>query len=254
MIAVQSIIDRIKSALDAEGFDRYTFDRDFKPAINYAQDWCTSLFDSFFEENKLSAEYLKDLVYIAVYYTSAYSRIDFETLSDWQDGSQKLWTIIAIYPEPIIVKPIRPGMTVNYLPTNYFSVCCPAWVYVSSNYSAKLQTKEQVNINTRNPFAQGNEIITTPEIKQYAYINFAKYNGRLSEVMIFPELNKQLVAVEYIKYPNTITLVTDNVYYPDSALNLLVEKALEFLSVKQGGGTLKQLTAYDSQNLINLFK
>ena len=44
MIPVTTIINRIKSALDAEGFDHYKFNEDFKPAINYAQDWITQLY------------------------------------------------------------------------------------------------------------------------------------------------------------------------------------------------------------------
>ena len=52
MIAVQTVVDRMKSVLDAEGSDRYLFDQDFKPAINSAIDWLVAVFNAAFSDKK----------------------------------------------------------------------------------------------------------------------------------------------------------------------------------------------------------
>ena len=61
MIAVSTVIERMQAILDAEGSTRYTFDRDYKPAINYAIEYYCSVFNSAFGNNKLTEENLREL-------------------------------------------------------------------------------------------------------------------------------------------------------------------------------------------------
>jgi len=98
MIAVTNIIERVIAALDAEGSDRYSFSRDFQPAINYAIEFYVSVFNSAFGENKLSEENLRELVRTRVWQTSQYSRINFSI----GDTVEEVWSILAVMPRPTI--------------------------------------------------------------------------------------------------------------------------------------------------------
>ncbi len=62
MIAVQTVVDRMIFGLDAEGSDRYTFENDFKPAINSSVEWLQAVFNQAFADKKLTEENLRDLV------------------------------------------------------------------------------------------------------------------------------------------------------------------------------------------------
>lgn len=76
-IPAQSVIDRCTALLDAEGGDHYNFANDFKPAINNAQVWLTSLYNRLFGEKKVSEESLAELTVIRVFKASVYSRLSF---------------------------------------------------------------------------------------------------------------------------------------------------------------------------------
>ena len=95
-ILVSDIVSRCESALDAEGFERYLFDNDYRPAINYAMEWIVSVFNKAFAENKLSEESMRELVFAKVFITSAHSRIN---LNDLNSINNEVWSILAVYPE-----------------------------------------------------------------------------------------------------------------------------------------------------------
>lgn len=78
-ILVQSIIDSCNALLDAEDSDRYLFDTDFKPAINYAQKWLISLYNKIFGLNQVSEESLKELTVVRCFKLSNYSRLSFSS-------------------------------------------------------------------------------------------------------------------------------------------------------------------------------
>jgi hypothetical protein len=244
MITVQSIIDKCESALDAEGFDRYIFSRDYKPAINYAQDWVITLLNSLFETNKEVASALKDLLYVKCFMLSDLSRVDF----DETDIGQKLWTIIAVYTD--ITYDVNGGTPPSV--TGHNSYYLDKYIYINSYFSAKLLTKEQANANRLNPFAQGNEIITSSEVKQPAYINWSNYMTGSTEIQLVPAMPNDIIAIEYLKTPNEVTATTDNIELPLTMTNLIVEKSLSWLSYKQGTSTLKQVSEYNANSLIKL--
>ena len=98
MIAVSEIVSRINAALDAEGSGRYTFSRDFQPAINYAIEFYVSVFNSAFGDNKLSEENLRELVRTRIWQTSEDSRVFFNT----DDTVEEVWSILAVMPNPVI--------------------------------------------------------------------------------------------------------------------------------------------------------
>lgn len=244
MIPVTTIISQIESALDAEGFDHYKFDEDYKPAINYAQGWLTQLYSRVMGDKKFSEENLIDLTYIRVWKTSIYGRIDFDVV----DMGGELWTVLAVYPEAEVTgsenPPAVPLDGLSY-PTDY--------LYLKSYYSAKRVTLEIVNENRGNPFTKGNEIITG-DLKSYSYTMILDFNGIVKELEVQPSTGaRQTVAVAYLLQPTDITATTDSVKFPISMTNLIVEKSLEWISYKQGDRTnLNGVTDKDVSKLIQL--
>ena len=103
MISVQTVIERIASVLDAEDSDRYTFERDFKPAINSSVEWLQAVFNKAFAEKKLSEEDLKELIKVVVFQTSQFSRINLDQIND------SIWSLMRINPEPVL-KPENPSI------------------------------------------------------------------------------------------------------------------------------------------------
>ena len=264
MIQASTIWTKMQSALDAEGFDRYTFVNDGLPAINYAIQYTTSLFNAVFEKTKLSAENLKDLVYVRCFMTSDLSRVAFIE----SETGHPLWSLIAVYSSIIYT----PDNTVIPKNTGHNSRYLPDIHYVKAYYSADLLTKEQVNLNRSNPFKQGNEILVfNDELSQDAYSNWANYG---TPYTYLPDITKtfkeiqiisnnsanQIIALEYLKTPSNIVNLTDWIEFPEMLINLLTEKALFWVSAKQGGAEfrerlplLTQITNMDINNITKLF-
>jgi hypothetical protein len=128
-ILVKTLNDRILSALDAEGSERYTFDQDLKYSINESMEilitWCNRAFG----EKKLSPESLRELVKIKVWQTSYYSRVAFNA----KDVGHDFWTIFAVYPKIETNRGLS-GTTLNNKSESKFR---PDVSFISSLKSAK---------------------------------------------------------------------------------------------------------------------
>ena len=78
-------------------------------------------------------------------------------------------------------------------------------------------------------------------------------NQIIQEIEIRPYLDNQLVGITYLVYPKQITADTDTILYPQSMKNLLIDKALNFISLKQGDGTtLFAITEREIATLVKL--
>ena len=252
MIVASDLITRMVAALDAEGSDRYRFDRDFRPAINYAIEYYVAIFNSTFGNKKLSEENLRELTRTRVFQTSKYSRIQFNP----SDISEEIWSILIVAPEPILDPQIDP--IVNPTPENSLFIPGSQTTFVSSEYGASRLTFEEWNGNDKNIFMPGNTTFEN-QFKEYAYKNFIHTKeGELAseivdEIEIRPYLDNQLVAVTYLVFPTLIDQDTDIIMYPKSMKNLLVNQALKFISKKQGDGTnLYTVEERDIATLVNL--
>jgi hypothetical protein len=250
MIVASDLITSMVSVLDAEGSNRYTFDRDYRPAINYAIRYYASVFNFAFGQKKLSEENLRELTRTRVWQTSKYSRVHF----DIADTVEEVWSVLRISPEPTLDPEMDP--IVNPDPSS--SIFIPDVTFVRSPYSAARQTFEEWNEGERNIFMPGNTVLTN-DLKKYAYRNFIHSKpGELAadiieEVEIRPYLDNQLVGVTYLVYPKQIVADTDVILYPKSMENLLMDKALNFISLKQGDGTtLYTVTEREIATLVKL--
>ncbi len=247
MIPVTKIISQVESMLDAEGFDHYAFDEDYKPAINYAQDWITQLYSRLMSERKFSEEMLRELTYIRVWYTSIYSRLHLGGIGMTDIGGQ-VWTVLGVYPEPETAGTWTPPVqdsAISYLTT---------LLYKKSRHSAFKTNFERSNLNISNPFENGNEVIQG-DLRSYGYIPIVNYGvfQEIREIQITPDYPTQYVAVAYLLQPTDITATTDNIKFPKTLLPLIVNKTAQFISTKQGDRTnLYSVTGDDINSLIQL--
>lgn len=273
MIQVQTIIDRMKSALDAEGSDYYNFSRDFRPAINYALEWSVSVISPFLGQKKFPEELFRELTFSKIWQTSNYSRVN---INPADLNNRDIWTILAIYPKPYVVVedatdllPNLPGTYYNEIQP-YFSqqsfnapIVTQAWnatglttllphestfrpelSFLRSDKSCRRENLERYAINKGNPFAPGN-IAYNNDVTDYAYVSYTDYTAvyggyKLTvprELEIAPYIPNELVAVFYIHTPAEITATTDTIPFPAMMLNVLTSKALNYIAIKQNNGT-----------------
>jgi len=248
MIPVQEVVDLMKFELDAEGSERYLFDLDFKPAINLSIKWLVFVLNRAFEENKFSGESLRDLIKTRVWVANNFSRIKFDNAAT----GDELWSYLAVHPEPTIYPT---GSLPPALANDYTSAFQPNISYVKSKYSANKLTVEKWNESAGNVFEPGNTI-TTGSLKSYAYLTEINYSNATNylqekEIEIRPDISGQFVAMTYLKTPNDVALIGDSIEFPASMTALFVQKALNFISTKQGDKTtLFTVTEMDVARLI----
>ncbi len=203
-----------------------------------------------FAQRKLSPEALTDLTRTRIWQTNNFSRFNYDASAL---SGEELWTILSIHPEPTLTSP---GVITPV--ANDVSLVRLDLAFKSSDYSAKRLTYEQWSLNTKNPFLPGNSLLTNG-FKEYSYLDPSTYSGTnytpAREYEIRPAVNKKFIGVRYLKRPTPVSLVSDNVEFPATVLNLVVDQALQFISFKQGDGTnLYAVSTRDMDSLIALFR
>jgi hypothetical protein len=251
-ILVQEIVNRSNAALDAEGSERYLFDQDFKPAIRYAQEWVVLVLNRIFESNKHSGESLRELVKISIWQANNFSRIAFDSTVMGHD----LWSILALYPNPVVYPFSAPSPFPNKAESRYM----PALSLVSGKACTNRLTLEQWNDNVDNVFMPGNNILTGA-LSDFAYLNFADYsssnynNPGKFEVEIRPTVANKYVGMAYLKRPSEVSFITDVMQFPEALMNIILEKTLQYISFKQGDQTtLYLVTDRDIARLTSLIQ
>lgn len=249
-IASQLIADQMRFALDAEGSEHYTDTEDIIPAINAAVRWVVGVINVALGEKKISEESLSDVSIARVMQTSKDSRIEIESIPD------EVWTILAIYPLPTTDTTGNPPVV---QPDEKKSVHRDDLYHVASEFDAKRLTVEEWQINKNNPFEAGNVIVdsgTCPDLAQYGYLNPIKYfkdglSTSVKDIEIRPYIDKGLVTVVYAKSPTDIVDLSGTIELPESVFQVVFNKALQYISYKQGDGTnLNEITSMDVQALI----
>lgn len=232
-IPVQSVVTLAAAALDAEGDDRYTFNEDYRPAINYAIEWLVQAFNQAFGDKKITPESLRELVKVKVWQANNFSRVSFNPAIVGHD----MWTLLAVYPDPKVYKSV--GIPALASPDK--SVFMPALTHVSGKAAARL-TLEEWNENEDNIFMPGNTKLLGKLIK-YAYLDFADYsssnysNPVPFEIEVRPSVSAKFVSIAYLKQPGTINVIGDQVEFPLSLRTMLLQKTLNYISFKQSDQT-----------------
>lgn len=251
-ITAQSIIDKVRQALDAEEaptspqLGYYDDLKDIIPNINNAIDWLVGTSVSYLEEKKFQSELLRELIQTKIWQASINSRIALTTQLARGSAGVEIWTILNVYPKPTVAP--RNPVTVSPTPPN--SVFRPDVSFISGDRTAKRLTFQEWNKNRGNPFQSGNLIFqenNAPDLVDYAYLNASDYTSTnyvlsgtapvIWEIEIRPSVASQLVGVTFVAIPSKITANGQSIQFPEMASNLLYEKTLRLISIKQGDKT-----------------
>jgi hypothetical protein len=246
MILVQDLRDQLLFALDAEGSDHYRDDLDIIPAINAAMKWLTTVVNSAYGQNKISEEFFRELTYSGVFKTSDASRVSLNVFPS------EVWTILAIYVKPktelIAGNPATPTPDVKQ---SYF---LSEKLHLSSDLDCKRLSLEEWARNKKNPFEHGYDgTEICDDLKIYAYLSPVNYRLQtiMNEVEIRPSVANQDVTIFWAKKPDVVTSLNDQIDFPNSVFQLLFDKALTYISYKQGDQTtLYMVSSADIQQLI----
>jgi hypothetical protein len=285
MILLTDIIERMRRVgLDAEGAEFYLDDIDIIPAINAAVEWSVSIISTQLGVNKFVEEKLGELHKIRVWQSSSFSRVSMNEAS----LGDKVWTITGVWPNPsvyvaladftslaplyqvqiksLVGKVTETGNQVTVDPISgqklkpHESVYRPEMTAIALSTEASRSTIEQVSSASNNPFAAGYPDV--PEwLRTYAYFPMTDYtsmgytNTQPWEIAIKPDVKKKMIAIGYLKVPDKVpdTPAADySLPFPASMANILAEKALNFISYKQGDNTT--INAVTNQDLITLLQ
>lgn len=229
-IPAQQTVDEMAAALDAEGNDYYLFDRDYKFAINYAINWLTTAINNKLGSTKFSEEAVRDINKTWVFQTSTYSRVNIP---------DTVWTITQVYRD-ITTIPASPTLTPLVNPEDSFyrndiSV-------LSRGTSATRKNADELSDMLINPFAQGFSLETRNivsaayhEMGDYTSTNYTVTNPR--EIEIFPDKAIAYVGIELLLVPTPVVLITDDIPFPASMTELILQLGLTFIAEKQGDQT-----------------
>jgi hypothetical protein len=249
-ITVSNMISKVRAlGIDAQGSNYYEDVRDFIPAINHSINWLVAVINTVNGESKISEEVFRELSYVDIWQTSLYSRIDL--------SSANVWTVLAVMPLP----KCSPNETINTA-TDFESLKRTDLKYISSEYYAKRLSIEEWNLNKKNPFEAGNDIISCKDFIEYAYLNPFYYNNSTSggtpvrrlELEVRPVLSKKLCAIAYAINHPVITTVNDTILFPVQVENMLAEKILYNVVRKEADETsIQKISSQDIAELSLLF-
>jgi hypothetical protein len=274
-IAVTDVISECQSILDAEGTNFYSFNNNFKPAINYAIRWSVSVINRYIGINKFTDETFRELSQCKVWQTSGLSRIQLNPA----DLGHNIWTLLSVIPEPDVIIVDNTGLLAN-LPPLYYNVVAPfAGAGVQSNspivsqkynatgnatlsiqqstlrpelamvrtlYTAKRLAYTEVEDAYYNPYSAGYKA-KVGLAKQYAYVSMTDYTTTIGgytlsppqEIQVLPEIPNALVAITYLKTPDPVVLDTDIIPVPSTMLSIIVDKAMQFINMNQNLGLVE---------------
>lgn len=230
----QDIADAMRAALDAEGADYYSDTLDIIPAINDSVRWLESVVNATIGQKKPGEEIFRDLSYAHVFRTSNFSRL---TLAAFPF---EVWTINSVEVEP---ETSTTGATVPAMTNDKQSYYRPDLFHVRATKYTKRLTQEEWTYNRQNPFMPGYDgVAICAGVQEYAYLNPVTYNpdntvSIASEIEIRPVANKALVTVFYSKKPTPVAALGDMIEFPATVFQLILAKALAYISIKQGDGT-----------------
>jgi hypothetical protein len=251
MFTALELRNQLAFALDAEGSDHYRDDLDYIPAINAAMKWLTSIVNAAYGQGKIGEEFFRELSYSGVFQTSINSRVSLDVFPS------EVWSILAVYVNPDVQ--VNTNMPVPNTPDIYRSYYLSNLTHLSAQYSCKRLNIEEWAVNKVNPFEAGFDAeYVCEDLRRYAYISPLNYNGvsggfLSQEIEIRPKLSNRKVTIFWVKKPDKIVNITDEIGFPHSVFQLLFNKALFYISFKQGDGTtINSVSNADIQQLLDV--
>jgi len=215
MILASDVFSDVRSLLDDDSSGRYDETNDLIPAINQAVRYLVAVFNSAFEQKKISPESLRDLSTVAILDVTGTTtkKADLSSITD-------LWTIYGIEPAPQETA----GVLVE-----------------SRNRFASRMTLENWNDSLADPFSAGTGVSILSDFVRPGYLGPGQWfgDGKLY-IMIRPAscFTEDKVGVYYLKNPTKVTVSTSQIEFPTSLHSLLVDKTLSAISIQQGPESL----------------
>jgi hypothetical protein len=239
MITASDVFDDVLSFLDDDSSDRYDEAKDLVPAINNAVLYLVSLFNTAFDQKKLTPEILRELVSVAILPVTG------TTTKKADVSSLSMWTLFGVEPDPVkqTITPTPPAVAYDVL-------------VESRNRFATRQTLAAWNDTLSDPFSAGTLVSIPAEFIRAGYIGPGMYCGDSKPyIMIRPAaaFTADFVAIWYLKNPTVVTSGSTSIEFPRSLHNLLVEKTLNLLSLQHGPeSTLDKITDKAVTQLVGL--
>jgi hypothetical protein len=230
----------------------------------------TNVINAALGKDKIGEEFFRDLTYTGVFLTNQFSRVSLNVFPS------EVWSIISVLVEPETYE--KQGVEAPTTDSPLFSYFL---------YNLKRLSIEEWTTSRPNPFEDGYDgDQLCDDLKQYAYLNPVSYraydeqsfntdpittttpggieitipNPRLliepllrPEIEIRPAVVTDKVTISWVKKPSVITQITDEIEFPDSVFQLLFNKALSYISYKQGDQTnINSVTREDIALLLNV--
>ena len=213
MILASDVFTDVRSLLDDDNSGRYTEAKDLVPAINQAIDYLVTVFNSAFEQKKISPEVLRDLSTTKILDAVGVStkRVDLTDITN-------LWSVFGVDPAPTTTGD-------------------PEVLSDSANRWATRLTLEQWNDALADPFSPGSGISILSDFVRPGYIGPGQFLGDgKSYILIRPVsvFTSDTVCIWYLKNPTKVTSGTSNIEFPRSLHAILVDKTLNMLSLQHG--------------------
>jgi len=223
-ILASDIKTQLAAELEAEGNDYYKWAEDYRPAIHYSIDLILHAVTDKLGSKKFTSEAVRELRKVWVFQANSFSRINIP---------DSVWTIEAVHPNPVTypsnptILPAQPH--VSLLRNDVSAV---SWVE-----SADRGIAEEVKL--WNPLKAGYPYETRDiSLTSYMYFEMSDISSTAyplsnpREIFISPSVASKLVALEIIKNPDKPVLETDNIEFPRTIFNFIVEAALIQLAYK----------------------
>jgi len=230
MILASDVFLDVRSLLDDDSSGRYDEAKDLIPAINQAVRYLVIVFNSAFEQKKISPESLRDLSTVAILDVTGTTtkKASLASITD-------LWTIYGVEPDPSIT-----GST----------------LVESRNKFATRMTLENWNDALADPFSAGTGVSILNDFVRPGYLGPGQYFGDgILYIMIRPAscFTVDKVGIYYLKNPTKVTVAASQIEFPTSLHSLLVDKTLNALSVQHGPESMYyKITDKDVTQLLQL--
>jgi hypothetical protein len=232
MLLASDLVADLEALLDDENSERYSFDNDYKPALNGAVRYIMSAFDRAFDQGVLSPFIFNELLFGQKLTATPVTN---EDASKFTVPDTVVWRTVGVDPAPVMDTDdyVMPGARL-----------------------AKFVTIDNWGQAVDDPFAAGRGDVSD-DLKLFAYtqFNYLDPGGTPTKQLVVRPKPVGDVALIYLRVPTKITLTSTTVEFPYVLYQALLMKAYQYVMVQAGreGAAALQISDKDVQELVALF-
>jgi len=221
MILASAVFTAIRAHLDDDNSGRYTVTDDLSPVVNAAINYLIAVFNAGFEQKKIYPESLRELVRVEIVPATGSGNTK---RADVTSICENLWTILGVEPDAEATE----GATTTTLAPEEFAG-------LRSKFAKRLTLEEWEEKND-DPFSPGTSQTIPSVFLRPAYLGPGRYfDADHDFIFIRPaSLVTDNVGIWYLKNPTVVTSTASEIEFPQSLFQLLVDKALGYISLQHG--------------------